>query len=110
MQRIVIKLNEEKIDELGIDREELKDTLEDAFKHDEYVKTVLEDGTMQFDLKPGIRNYVGAYGCVNAVLAEDEDFMAVCDVWDWYNDHGRNNDEEYEIANILETERYYANL
>ncbi len=105
MQRIVIKLNEEKIDELGIDRDELQETLDFAFDRDEYVKTVLDDGTMQFDLKPGIKNYVGAYGCVYVCLSEDEDFMSVCEKWLWLNDHGKNSDEEYEIADILELER-----
>ncbi len=100
MQRLIIKLDENKIDELGIDRAELQETLDDAFERNEYIKTVLEDGTMQFDLKPGIENYVCAYGCVYATLAYDEDFLAVCKKWIWYSDEGESSDD-YEETDVL---------
>ena len=85
MQKMLVKVNKEKMKELGISEYYIDLTLHDAFDEGHFFAEEQEDGAILYI----------------STLSDDEKFMAVCDKWIWYNNE-RTGDGSFAEEDVLE--------
>ena len=101
MQKMLVKVNKEKMKELGISEYYIDLTLHDAFDEGHFFVEELEDGSILYTGNPEYPNYFGLFGAAASVLVDDEDFMKVCEKWIWY-DNAQTKDGSFDEEDILE--------
>ena len=104
MQKMLVKENKEKMKELGISEYYIDLTLHDAFDQGHFFVEEQEDGSIMYTGNPEYPNYFGLFGAAYVVLSDDEDFMAVCEKWIWYND-AYSIDGSFVEQDVLEEEK-----
>lgn len=101
MQKMLIKINKEKMKELGISEYYIDLTLHDAFDEGHFFIEEHDDGSIMYTGNPEYPNYFGLFGAAVIILSDDEKFMSVCEKWIWYDD-ARTKDDSFDEEDILE--------
>ncbi len=104
MQKMLVKVNKEKMKELGISEYYIDLTLHDAFDEGHFFVEKLEDGSIMYAGNPEYPNYLGLFGIAYSILSDDERFMSVCEKWIWY-DNDDTEDGTYLEEDVLKVER-----
>lgn len=104
MQKMLVKVNKEKMNELGISEYYIDQTLHDAFDEGRFFVEKLEDGSIMYTGNPEYPNYLGLFGIAYSILSDDESFMSVCEKWIWY-DNEDTEDGTYLEEDVLKVER-----
>lgn len=100
MQKMLIRTDEGKIKELGIDRDELQRNIDYAFRLGHFFVDTLLDGSVLYTGNPKFDNYLGFFGAAYVLLSRNKNFMSVCDKWIWYSNE--NNEKAiYEEDDVL---------
>ena len=100
MRKMLVKVNKEKMKELGISEYYIDLTLHDAFDEGHFFIEELEDGSIMYTGNPEYPNYFSYFGIAYSVLSDDEKFMSVCEKWIYYyND--RSPDGSYMEEDFL---------
>lgn len=104
MQKMLVKVNKEKMKELGISEYYIDLTLHDAFDEGHFIVERQEDGSILYIGNPEYPNYLGLFGIAYSILSDDESFMSVCEKWIWY-DNEDTEDGTYLEEDVLKVER-----
>jgi len=102
MQKMLIKLNDEKIIKAGLDPIGFKAYVDGVFEKTggHIIKEVLTDGSLYFVGNPLYENYLCYFGIAYSKFKYNKDFLKVADKWLWISDENNNGDEN--VMNVLE--------
>ncbi len=101
MQKMLVKVNKDKMKELGISDYYIDLTLHDAFDEGHFFVEKLEDGSIMYTGNSEYPNFFCNFAIAVSTLSDDEKFMAVCDKWIWYNNE-RTVDGSFAEEDVLE--------
>lgn len=100
MQKMLIRVDKERMQELGISENYIMLTLQDAFGKGHFLEETQEDGSIMYSGNPSYPNYFTLFGMAYIVLSRDKKFMSVCDKWIYFNDE-YTKDGSFAIKNVL---------
>ena len=86
MRKMLVRVDKEKMKQLGISDTYIDLTLHDAFDKGHFFKEEQADGSILYSGNPDYPNYFTLFGMAYLVLSRDKKFMSVCDKWLYFND------------------------
>lgn len=109
MQKMLVKVNKEKMKELGISEYYIDLTLHDAFDEGHFFAEEQEDGAILYSGNPEYPNYLGLFGIAYSILSDDEIFMSVCEKWIWYDndDTGDGSFAEEDVLEVIKNDENF---
>lgn len=88
MHKMLIKINEEKLKNAGLDPEGFKAFIDSVFEKTggHIIKEVQPDGSMMYVGNPLYENYLCYFGMAYSKFKYNKDFLNYADKWIWLND------------------------